>query len=116
MLVTVGAVQSVKLCEQRTTVLMLDFPFQAQFAIATAERVCKLRFQSGETVDLLPNGLQFVVEHGLHFGTNVMLLPKRYQFLNFGQREPQLLSMADKREITNLLSVEQAISARAASF
>ena len=75
MLGAVGAIYSVKLREQRTTVLMLEFPFQTQFAIATAKRVCKLGFQSGETVDLLPNSLQLVVEHGLHFGTNMMLLP-----------------------------------------
>src|ERR1700685_177002 len=36
MLVPVRPVYSVKVHEQRTTVLMLDFPFQTQFAIATA--------------------------------------------------------------------------------
>ena len=54
---------------------MLDFPFEAQFAIAITERPCKFRFQSGETIDLLPHIPQFALEHGLHFRTNVMLLP-----------------------------------------
>jgi|HubBroStandDraft_5_1064220.scaffolds.fasta_scaffold68693_2 hypothetical protein len=59
MLVAIGAVQSIKLREQRTTVLVLDFPFEAQFAIAITERPCKFRFQSGETIDLLPHIPQF---------------------------------------------------------
>jgi hypothetical protein len=67
---------------------MLDFPFEAQFAIAITERPCKFRFQSGETIDLLPHIPQFALEHGLHFRTNVMLLALGQQFLNFGQREP----------------------------
>jgi len=49
MLVAIGAVLSIKLREQRTTVLMLDFPFEAQFAVAVTKRLCKLLFQSGET-------------------------------------------------------------------
>jgi hypothetical protein len=115
MVLAIGAIYSIKLREQRTTVLMLDFPFQTPFAIATAKRACKLRFQSGETVDLLPNSRQLVVEHGLHFGTNMMLLPQGQQFLNFGEREPQFLGMSHKCKIANLPHVEQAISARAAT-
>ncbi len=76
MLVSVGAVYSVKFREQRTTVLMLDFAFQAQLAIAIAQRPRKFRFQSGETIDLLPYIPQLALEHELHFRTNVMLLPK----------------------------------------
>ena len=51
----VRAVHSVKLREQGTTVLMLDFPFQAEFAIAIAECPCKFRFQPGKTSALLPD-------------------------------------------------------------
>lgn len=115
MLVAVGAIYSFKFREQRTTVLMLDFLFEAQLAIATAERVCKLCFQSGETVDFPPNSAQLALEHGLHFRTNVMLLPQRQQLLDFGQGEPQFLGMSHKCEIVNLLAVEQAISAQAAT-
>src|SRR5260370_35908435 len=43
-----------------------------------------------------------------------MLLPQRQQFLNFVQREPQFLGVPHEYEVMNLLSVEQAISARAA--
>jgi hypothetical protein len=115
MLVAIGAIQSIKLREQRATVLMLDFPFEAQFAVAITERLCKLRFQSGETIDLLPHIPKLALEHGLHFRTNVMLLPQRQQLFDFGQGEPQFLGMSHKHEITNLLAVEQAISARAAT-
>src|SRR5579863_2469533 len=45
----------------------------------------------------------------------MMLLPQGQQFLNLDQREPQFLGMSHKCEITNLLAVEQAISARAAT-
>lgn len=114
MLVAIGAVQSIKLREQWTTVLMLNSPFQAQLAIAVTERCCKLGFQSGQTVDLLPNIPQLPLEHGLHFRTNVMLLAQRQQLSDFGQGEPQFLRMSHKCEIVNLLSFEQAISARAA--
>ncbi len=75
MLVAIRAVQSIKLREQGTTVLMLDFPFEAQLAVAITERLCKLRFQSGETIDLLPHIPQLALEHGLHFGTDMMPLP-----------------------------------------
>src|SRR5439155_8893461 len=44
-----------------------------------------------------------------------MLLAQRQQFFDLVQREPQFLSMPGKCEIANLLSVEQAISARAAT-
>ena len=93
---------------------MLDFPFQPQLAIAIAERPRKLRFQMDEAFDLFTHVRQFVLEHGLHFGTSVMLLPQRQQFLNFVQREPQFLGVPHEYEVMNLLSVEQAISARAA--
>ena len=76
MLVAIGALQSIKLRKQWTTVLVFDFPFEAQFAVAITERLCKLRFQSGETIDLLPYIPQLALEHELHFRTNVMLLPK----------------------------------------
>jgi len=56
---------------------MLDFSFQAKFAIAIAECVCKLRFQPAETVDLLPYIPHLAREHRLHFGTSVMLLAQR---------------------------------------
>jgi len=115
MLVPVRPVDSIKLREQRATVLMLDFPFEAQFAVAITERFCKLRFQSGETVDLLPNIPQLALEHGLHFRTNVMLLPQRQQLFDFGQGEPQFLRMSHKCEIVNIFCVEQAISAGAAT-
>jgi len=59
---------------------MLDFPFQAQLAITIAERPRKLRFQMDEAFDLFTHVRQFVLEHGLHFGTSVMLLPQRQQF------------------------------------
>lgn len=106
MAIAIGALRSIKLREQRTTVLMLDFPFEAQFAIATTERHGKLRFQPRETIDLLPHIPQLSFEHGSHFGTNVMLFAQRQQFLNFGQRELQFLSMSYKCQIANLLSVE----------
>jgi hypothetical protein len=57
----------------------------------------------------------FALEHGLHFRTNVMLLPQRQQLFDLGQGEPQFLRTSHKCEIANLLSVEQAISARAAT-
>jgi hypothetical protein len=56
MLVALGAVPSIKLHEQRTTVLMLDVPFQTQFAIAAAKRVGKLRFPSGRPLIFFPTG------------------------------------------------------------
>jgi len=115
MLVAIGAFQLIKLRKQRITVLMLDFPFETQFAIAITERPCKLRFQSGETIDLLPHIHQLALEHGLHCRTNVMLLPQRQQLFDFGQGEPQFLRMSHKFEIVNVLSIEQAISARAAT-
>ena len=90
---------------------MLDIPFQAQLTIAIAECASKLPFQPSKALDLLAHTCQLVLEHGLHFRTSVMLLPQRQQFSNFGQREPQFLSMPDKLEVANLLSVEQAISA-----
>ena len=109
MLVAIGAVQSIKLHEQRTTVLMLDFPFEAQFAVAITECLCKLRFQSGEIIDLLPHIPQLALEHGRHFRTNVMLLSQRQQLFDFDQGEPQFLRMSHKFEIVNILSVVQAI-------
>ena len=115
MLVSIGAVQSIELREQRTTVLVLDFPFEAQFAVAITERLCKVCFQSGEAIDLLPYIPQLALEHGLHFRTNVMLLPQCQQLFDFGQGEPQFLRMSHKCEIVNVLSVEQAISALAAT-
>ena len=75
MLLAVGAVYSVKFREQRTTVLMLDFPFEVQLAVAIVQRACKLRFPSRQTIDLLPHIRQLALEHRLHFRTNVMLLP-----------------------------------------
>ena len=71
--------------------------------------------QSGKTLDLLPYIPQLALEHGLHFGTSMMLCPKREQFFNFGEREPQFLGMPHKLEVANLLSVEQAIPACAAT-
>src|SRR5206468_2888792 len=54
-------------------VLMLDFPFQPQLAIAIAECPCKLRFQLANTSHLLPHIHKLALEHGLHFGTGVIL-------------------------------------------
>ncbi len=92
---------------------MLDFPFQAQLAIAIAERPSKLRFQPSKVLDLLAHICQLAFEHRLNFGAIVMFLAQRQQFLHFGQREPQLLGMADKLEFMNLISIEQAIAAGA---
>src|SRR5258708_2627170 len=102
----VQAVCSVKFREQRTTVLMLDFPLQAQLAIAITEGPCQLHFEPGKTRDLLANVLQFALEHGLHFGTSVMLLPQRQQFLDLVQRETELLRVPHKLEVANLLPAE----------
>jgi hypothetical protein len=97
MLGGVGAIYSINLREQRTTVLMmLDFLFPTQFAIANAKRVCKLRFQSGETIHFLPHIPQLAIEHGLHLRANVMLLPQRQQLFDFGQGKSQLLRMSHK--------------------
>jgi hypothetical protein len=52
-----------------------NYRVEAQFAVAITERLSKLRFQSAETIDLPPHIPRLALEHGLHFRTNVMLLP-----------------------------------------
>src|SRR5216684_6039913 len=98
----VRAVCSVKFREQRTTVLMLDSLFQVQLVIAISQCLGQFRFQPGKTLDFLPDVPQLAREHGLHFGTSVMLLPQRQQLLDFGQGESQLLRVPHKIEIVNL--------------
>src|SRR6266481_4688232 len=69
---SVRTIHSAKPFEQGTTVLVLDFPFQAQVAITISESPCKVRFQPRETFDLFPDIPQLALEHGLDFGTSVM--------------------------------------------
>jgi hypothetical protein len=88
MSVAFRAVHPVKLREQGTTVLMLDFPFQAQLAMAIPKCPSKLRFQQCKALDLLPHAGQLALEHRFDFRTCVMPLPQRQQFLHFGQRTP----------------------------
>jgi hypothetical protein len=45
---------------------MLDFPFQAQLAIAIAHCFSKLGFQIDKGFDLRVHVRQFALEHGLH--------------------------------------------------
>lgn len=92
---------------------MLDVAFQPQLPIAIAERPRQICFQPAKAPDFLAHICELVFEHGLHIRTNVMFFPQRQQFSDFGQREPQLLSMANELEVANLFSAEQAISARA---
>ena len=42
---------------------MLDFPFEAQLAIAIVERLAKLSFQAGQTVNLLAYVRQLTREY-----------------------------------------------------
>src|SRR5258708_17451803 len=113
MFVAVRSVRSVKPLEQRTTTLMLDFLFKAQFTIAVTHCPSKLRFQAYQTLDLLAHIHQFALEHGLHFGTGVMFLPQRQQFFNLVQGEAQLLRMPYKLEVANLFPIKEAIPAGA---
>jgi hypothetical protein len=86
---------------------MLNIPFQAQLTIAIAKRASKFRFQPAKILDFPAHICQLVFEHGLHVGTSVILLPQRQQSPDFGQREPQLLSMADELEVANLLPLNK---------
>ena len=63
--------------------------------------------------NFVPYVLQLPLQDRLHFWTEVLFLAQREQFLDFGQREAQLLSVPHEREVTNLLSTKQAITARA---
>jgi hypothetical protein len=51
MFVSVRAIHSVKLRQQWTTVLMLDFSFQARLTIAVAHCLSKLGFQIDKAFD-----------------------------------------------------------------
>lgn len=92
---------------------MLDVAFQPQLTIAIAECPGQICFQPAKAPDFLAHLCEFVFEHGLHARTNVMLSPRCQQFSDFGQREPQVLSMANELEVANLVDAKQAISARA---
>ncbi|SRR5258708_38975156 len=112
---TVRGIHAVELRQDRTTVLVLNLPFQAQFAIAIAKRFSQFLFQSAKTFDLFPDIHQLAIEHGLDLGTGMGLLPQTQEVLNFVQRKSQFLRMADERQVVNLLFIEQAISSCAAT-
>jgi hypothetical protein len=63
MFVSISAIHAVKLCQQWTAVLMLDFPFQEQLAIAIAHCLSKLGFQVDKAFDLCVHVRQFPPEH-----------------------------------------------------
>ncbi len=74
---SVRAVHSVQPREQRTTVLMLDFPLKTQLTIAVAQCPSELRFQTDKILDLLTHIAHSALEHRSHIRTGVMFLPQR---------------------------------------
>ncbi len=93
---------------------MFNLALQSQLAIALAERAAEFGFKTCQTPDLLAHISNLALEHRLDFGAGVGHLSKGEQVFNFGERETQVLCVAHKSEIMNLLLVEQAITARAA--
>src|SRR2546421_12893860 len=76
---------------------------------------CKLRFQLANTSHLLPHIHKLALEHGLHFGTGVILCRNASSSLTSLSENPNSWVMPHKFEIANPPSIEQAIPARAAT-
>ena len=89
---------------------MLDSSLKAQFTITSPQCALKFRLQALKAFDLVTHIRQLVRNHGLHFGTGVSFLAQGKKLFYLSQGEPQLLSMAYKFEIVNLILVKKAVS------
>src|SRR5215472_12226568 len=89
---------------------MLDSSLKAQFTITGPECALKFRFQARKAFDLVTHIRQLTGKHRLHVRAGVRFLAQRKKLFYLREGEPQLLGMAYKFEIVDLILVKKAVS------